>query len=320
MEIRVASTFNLDDTPPGKRFSYFRDVVESFYIPIGLACEKPERFDAWVKGTELGEVSVGTCFLAEQRVSRTTAHIARSEDDRVKLILPMSGAMSARQDGNNTLVRPGGFYMTDPTRPYEECIVEDLTFVYLLLPRNELAARIGQIEKVTATGFDRTQPYARLASDFAHSLSSVWNSIEGPAAVQAGRVAADLFTMALWERMGHVRTHSTSHRSALFHRARTFIDEHLADGDLSLGKVAAAIGVSTRYLSGLLAQGGFSYRRYVLEQWLTQCARDLVDPRLAQRAITAIAFSWGFFDSAHFSRAFKSVCEVSPREYRSSRK
>jgi hypothetical protein len=130
----MASTvFSLDDTPVNQRFSHFREVVESFYIPIGLECEHPERFNAWVTGSELGEVSVGTCFLAEQRVSRKPEHIARSEDDRIKLILPLSGAIASHQDGNDVVVRRGEFYITDPTRPYEEQILEDLTFIYLLL-------------------------------------------------------------------------------------------------------------------------------------------------------------------------------------------
>jgi AraC-like DNA-binding protein len=317
----MASTvFSLDDTPVNQRFSHFREVVESFYIPIGLECEYPERFNAWVTGSELGEVSVGTCFLAEQRVSRKPEHIARSEDDRIKLILPLSGAIASHQDGNDVVVRRGEFYITDPTRPYEEQILEDLTFIYLLLPRNHVVSKIDQIEKVTATSFACEQPYARLASDFAHSLSAVGPALEGSKAVQAASVVTDLFTMVLWEHMSQVRTHSTVYRSTLFRRAKAFIDEHLTEPDLSLAKVAAAMGVSSRYLSDLFSEAAFNYRPYVLEQRLLRCAQNLTDPRLAYLAIAEIALQCGFSDNAHFSRAFKAAYGISPREYRACHK
>jgi AraC-like DNA-binding protein len=314
----ATTLFSLDDMPANKRFSYFRDVVESFYVPVGLECEHPERFNARVSGHEVGAVSVGTCFLAEQRVSRKSGHIARSEDDRIKLILPLSGAIASRQDSNEALIRPGEFYITDPTRPYEERIVEDMTFAYLLLPRNQVVSKIDQIEKVTATAFACERPYARLASDFAHSLVSIGDALEGSEALQAASIAIDLFTMVLWEHMSHVRTHSTVYRSALFRRARGFIDEHLREWDLSLAKVAAALGVSSRYLSELFAEANFHYRAYVLEQRLARCAKNLTDPRCAHLAIAEIACEGGFGDSAHFSRAFRVAYGMSPREHRAS--
>lgn len=126
--------------------------------------------------------------------------------------------------------------------------------------------------------------------------------------------------MALWERMDQVRTHSTVHRSAQFQRGKMFIDEHLADPTLSMSFVAAALGISTRYVSDLLAEGGLSYRQYVLEQRLVRCARDLADPRLDHRTVTEVAYSWGFFDGAHFSRAFKTAYGISPRDYRATKR
>jgi AraC-like DNA-binding protein len=314
----VSTIFTLNDTPAAKRFSYFRDVVESFYIPIGLACDKPEKFNAWVKGNELGGVSVGTCFLSEQRVSRKREHIVRSEDDRIKLIMPLAGAIASSQDSNSTVIRPGEFYVTDPTRTYEECIVEDMTFVYMLLPRDHVVSQVGLIERITATRFDLTQPYARLAADFVKNLISVANSLTETQAKHAASIATDLITMVLWEHAGGVPSHSTIHRSTLFHRAKTFIDEHLEDWGLSLAKVAAAVGVSTRYLSGLLAEGGFSYQRYVLEQRLCHSAKKLVDPRLVHLTIEQVARECSFGNSAHFSRAFRARFGMSPREYRAS--
>jgi AraC-like DNA-binding protein len=45
----------------------------------------------------------------------------------------------------------------------------------------------------------------------------------------------------------------------------------------------------------------------------------LADPRQAGRSVTDIAFTVGFKDSSHFSRAFKDRYGVGPRGYRGNR-
>ena len=49
---------------------------------------------------------------------------------------------------------------------------------------------------------------------------------------------------------------------------------------------------------------------------LQRCRRDLLDPRLADRSVAAIAFGWGFGDLSGFNRAFKAAYGVTPRELR----
>ena len=46
--------------------------------------------------------------------------------------------------------------------------------------------------------------------------------------------------------------------------------------------------------------------------------RDLVDPRLLDRSITDIAFSWAFNDAAHFSRSFAKAYGVAPSAVRAA--
>jgi AraC-like DNA-binding protein len=315
----VSLNFDLDDMPASKRFKYWRDIAEGLFVPVSLTCDAPETFRSWRNGRLLGNIWAGTSLMTQLSVSRTRHHIARSSSDAIKLVVPLSGEIAISQDKREALIRPGEFYLVDPVRPYEEKITEDLTFIWLHLPREAVASKLGRLEKLTATGFGRGAPYARLTADFILSLSSTWDDVEGPAAEHVGSVVLDLFTMALWERMERVNTHGTTHRSALFQQARAFIDEHLGDPGLSLGTVGAVLGVSSRYVSELLAEAGLSYRRYVLEQRLARCAKELADPRVAHRTVTDVAYSWGFYDSAHFSRAFKGAFGLSPSDFRAAK-
>ena len=56
--------------------------------------------------------------------------------------------------------------------------------------------------------------------------------------------------------------------------------------------------------------------RYILEQRLEQCAKNLRNPLLAHLTITEIALQWGFNDMSHFSRVFRSRYGESPRAMR----
>jgi AraC-like DNA-binding protein len=86
-----------------------------------------------------------------------------------------------------------------------------------------------------------------------------------------------------------------------------------------MSRAAAAVGISTRYASDLMATEQISFRSYVQAQRLEHSKRDLVDPAYAGRHVSDIAFAWGFNDLAHFSRVFKQRFGASPRGWRERR-
>jgi AraC-like DNA-binding protein len=49
---------------------------------------------------------------------------------------------------------------------------------------------------------------------------------------------------------------------------------------------------------------------------LEHCRRDLADPALAARSVSAVGARWGLPDASRFSRLFREAYQVSPREYR----
>jgi AraC-like DNA-binding protein len=57
---------------------------------------------------------------------------------------------------------------------------------------------------------------------------------------------------------------------------------------------------------------------YIKGLRLDRARRDLLDPRLAGRPISAIAYACGFGDLSGFNRAFKQAYAVSPRELRNA--
>lgn len=313
----MSAHISLDHLPASSRFQHFRDIAASLYVPVSLTCEAPETFRFNSDELSVDDLSFAPGFMTKVTVTRTLRDIARSESDsRMKLILPLSGAIGVRQDNREALIRPGQFFVDDPVRPYEEHIVEDLRYIAVHLPRHAVISRIGDLDTLTAIGFGPESPNCKLALDFLASLNSAWNALDQRFTAHLSSVALELIVAALQERSNRPVTARYNYRSAQFQRAKAYIDNHLQDPSLSLNLLAAALGASVRHVSSLLNEHGLSFRRYVLEQRLRHCANDLADIRLVHRTVTTIAYSWGFSDGSHFSNAFKAAQGMSPREYR----
>lgn len=95
-----------------------------------------------------------------------------------------------------------------------------------------------------------------------------------------------------------------------------FIDQHLADAELTPAGIAAAQHMSVRSLQRLFARHKLTVAGWVRAQRLARCRSDLADPRLCQLPVQHIAARWGFTAAAHFSRSFRAAYGITPNEFR----
>ncbi len=97
---------------------------------------------------------------------------------------------------------------------------------------------------------------------------------------------------------------------------RAFVLQHLRDPLLSVGMIADALKLSASTVHRTFQGEPCSAAHWIWTQRLDAIKRDLADPSLHHRGVSDIAFSWGFNDAAHFSRAFKERFRVTPKEFR----
>lgn len=62
--------------------------------------------------------------------------------------------------------------------------------------------------------------------------------------------------------------------------------------------------MSADHLARLFCGEPVPLSRWIWQQRLDACRRDLSNPILIYRSVSDIAFSWGFNYATHFSRAF----------------
>ncbi len=94
---------------------------------------------------------------------------------------------------------------------------------------------------------------------------------------------------------------------------RALIRPYLAQGHPPLSLVAEIVGMSERTLQRRLAQSGSTYSEIVQEARFSIASDLLADSDLN---IADIAFAAGYDNAPHFSRAFKRLTGMTPRDYR----
>ncbi|ANB76414.1 hypothetical protein AYM40_29720 [Paraburkholderia phytofirmans OLGA172] len=312
----MRSTFDLDDLPLSERYGYWRDVSESLHVPVSVSCEKTETFTAKWDGRPLGRLFVGSAFLSEaQRVSRTSYHIGRSAVDPVGIWMPLTGGIHLRQDGKEALIGPGQLAIVDPARPYEELTLRNCNFLWMLVPREDVVARIGSTQKVTGLAHSVDQPHARLAIEFVRSLSTVWDELSGPRSDQVAAHALSLLGLAFNAYTDAPALTNDADSSELLLWIRLFIDERVADRSLSAETVATALGLSTQEVSRLTAQAGLGFQDYVQARRLARCFCMLSDARFAVYSVHDISNMGGWSHIDCFRKAFEATYGISPDDY-----
>jgi AraC-like DNA-binding protein len=147
-------------------------------------------------------------------------------------------------------------------------------------------------------------------------LADSLDAVGGPNGTRLVHNALDLVTTLFNEELDLRGASSRDPHQILLGRIHDFIEANLGDPDLSPGSIAAAHYISTRHLHDLFRELGTTVAASIRERRLERCRRDLRDPVLSDRPVTAIAARWGFLDSAHFSRIFRAAYGESPTGYR----
>ncbi|MFC7681433.1 response regulator [Paenibacillus sp. GCM10028914] len=97
-------------------------------------------------------------------------------------------------------------------------------------------------------------------------------------------------------------------------KATRFIEEHYAEEDLSLTKVADSLGMSVAYLSrSFKEEMNINFVKYLIKVRLDK-AKSLLETDSC--SATEAAYQVGFTDYSHFSRTFKKHFGLGPSEYR----
>jgi transcriptional regulator GlxA family with amidase domain len=88
------------------------------------------------------------------------------------------------------------------------------------------------------------------------------------------------------------------------------------DPDLTPGRIAHDMNVSSRTLARVFAAKHETIMRRVFDERVRRAAAFLTAPASAHRSVTDIALACGFNDVSHFGRVFTAKMQMTPSEWR----
>ncbi|MEU8279046.1 helix-turn-helix domain-containing protein [Microbispora bryophytorum] len=107
-----------------------------------------------------------------------------------------------------------------------------------------------------------------------------------------------------------------SHQRGLAAAANEYIRSHLADPLLGPDVIARELAVSVRTLHAVFESEPDTVARTIAKLRWEAVRRSLAGTSVSHLPVGAIAWSWGFASSAHFSRSFRQAFGISPTEWR----
>lgn len=272
-----------------------------------------QSFAGQIGVSNLGRIAVGQLALSPHR-TRRAALKQPCGASRFLFNCQVSGRLSVYQDGRATEIGPGDMYLLNPSRDFEldtdeievNVVAIDKQLLRQILPEAECCSAI-RIPKEGA---------GALLSATVDNLVKWAPTLDSGALAHVNKAIPYLMGAALSGGYAESEACPSSMHLLLKQRIKAFAREHLADPDLCCAMIANGLNLSQRYIYDILADEPITLMRWIRRERLARCRRELSSAVLMHRSISEIAYSWGFVELAHFSRAFSTEFGMSPRAYR----
>lgn len=303
--------------PARHRADWLQDVIGREYTKVAVTPPRDQRLFNEMTIFPWDDLRLSSIRSDAIRIERRAGEPLTKDQDSYFAVLLLNGGYMLSQDGRDAVLAPGDIAVYDAARPHR--IDADGPFAKMIVsvPRALMRERVPAIDACTATRIPATLGATALAGHFLQSVTAQAALLTDDDFNRLSVLSLDLLTMAL----APIRPHRhclSNPRAMSLRRIKQTIERLLPDADLDAAMIAAAVGVSPRYVRALFADTGTSPMRYVWERRLEKCRAMLERNDFAGWRITEIALSCGFDDLAHFSRSFKLRYGLSPRAWRAA--
>lgn len=278
------TTFSTVGLPEAQRLERWES--HNADVLIGLRCRTSgaSPLEATETDLRLGRLRLARVRATAHVVERDAATVRRRPAESVAVFVSLAGEASFRDTGGVRTLRPGQLLVCDADRPFVRGFSRGLDELVVTVPReHDLPEPV--VASLTAGSFGAA--LARLVA----------GAVRGQEPDRVDQPVLLALVAALLGRAGGADL-LAAHRAAV----ETYVERHLGDPGLAAPQVAAAVGISTRHLSRVLAAAGTTLPQHVRARRLETARALLVGGTPA--SIAEVARRCGFTSPAHFSHAF----------------
>ncbi|MEO3752672.1 helix-turn-helix domain-containing protein [Streptomyces sp. B6B3] len=293
-------------------------LIELDAIPIGDTGDGA-GYTGWLRQLDLGCVSLTDVGSDPVRVVRAPRMLVGNQDDFYLLSIAQEDSSSLIGSVRSDL-RRGDAVLLDSTSPFQLRAEELAHHLVLTLPRADVARVVPGSRERVGHRIAAQNPVLRVLRAAIAETHAGGERFDPGVLPELGHVLKELLLSVLRsdELVDPAGVNGLLGHHAQLLRMRDFIRRHLAEPELSVRTVAAAFGVSARYVEIVFRESGTSPARYIRQTRMEEARRNLASPLRRQRPIAAIARSVGIENATVFARMFRHFYDVTPSEYRQS--
>lgn len=308
--------FSTAGLPERERIALWREQYGYGILGIDIEPARDVAFEASLVCCALPELQLTSSNMSVVRITRTRELIADGNDD-LALVVNRTGAVVASARGREVALGEGDAVLmtsSDVTTFDRHALGGSLS---LRFPRSALSSLVVDVDDAVLTSIPRHSEALTLLKGYVGALLDQQALAMPELRRSVVTHVHDLIALSLGATgTGADLARSRGLRAVRLRSAKSYIIENCSNRDLSVGVVAAYLGVRSRSLQRLFEGDGTTFSAFLLGQRLARAHRMLTEPRLAHSAVGTIAYDVGFNDLSYFNRCFRQRYGAAPRDIR----
>ncbi|MBP6652196.1 MAG: helix-turn-helix domain-containing protein [Xylophilus sp.] len=314
--LRMAS----DSVEPAQLHSYWQDHLCK--MVINSDCKAKPGHDLFFQMNHYVLARAGVTLLTDSPtdVRRHMNHVRRANQHCVALMVQHSGHTHIDCDGRDAVLGPGEVALVADWRPSLVTAEEHITQTVMMVPLDTMRGLLPQMADLSLVHLKRDHHSTQLIHSINASLLQQLRT--GPDAA-----SADYFQQSLLQTVAGACVAQGAFKPVVggqmanyhFHKMEAFITANLGSDQLDAPAVAQAAGLSLSQAQRIYREAGQTVGDSIRTKRLTAAQQDLLNPLLRHTSAQELAYKWGFYDAAHFSRLFKAAYGLSPKAWRDSK-
>jgi AraC-like DNA-binding protein len=298
--------------PPRERLAAWSELTPGYdkILPPGVA---PEDFEVDCRAWLLEDLVITSNHCSPIELVRSPAHILGYARDTYTLVLLKQGQWRADLDYGGIQVGSGQVCIMDFTVPWHVYGGRQDN-IMIVLPRTVLTAATSNAPRLHGRLLEGAS--GRLFAEHMLALERHLPELDQRDTSLVRNTTIALLSSAVSALPKLTVRRSSSTRAGAIGRARSYIDEHLTDPDLSIDRICREVAVTraTLYRAFQTSKG---VAGYILCRRL-EAAHARLSDHSDQMNMASIAELFCFSSAAYFSTAFKRQFGYTPREAKGS--
>lgn len=304
------------EIPGETKFGRLQELLDAVYMPAVAYPMHSPTVSGYFRSRNIGRCTIFEVTADGHGIRRNRTEINSSDAEFYSVKYLRSGSGELEQEGRRSRFEAGDICVLDSRYPYRLEFADGFSLSSFIIPNDLLYPRLVNPRAAMGGVIPSDAALSPLLRAHMDGLIELKDDANEVYSATLNDTLCGLVAITLDQCNQDVEANQ---KSANYHRYLAVIEyvrNNLSDPQLSPTTVAAACGISVRYLHKLFEPQGCTFGKWLLKLRLERCREQIADPRFADKKLTVIPYDWGFNNLSHFIRAFRQEYGLTPRDYR----